>query len=861
MSTQTPCKNKFCGKTGLLLLPLRYTIAASDEGHAEFPALSGSLGQGVTDKALNTAAYTVRMLRRGYLYVMAKRRGKLKWDSAWAVNAQGYIARIPLGEEVAPPEFSCDPNTHGVNASLISVDKANDVSELKVLFLPSPLTKAMLLKIESDSKLHGMLQSFQAKAAVQPHAILPADLPAQVAEFRSVQGDGRKLALRFNGHLYPFFGENARLVKNQPYPYTGRLKNLQTELSNKKGLAIVLHDPIGITQELNTWRNASINRLNRLMQASTPFYGTYTNEQLMAIITSVEKAEGLIKQGAISQREPKLGVSLEDLAAEAKKHPYRMVDLRGTPPDTIYKSRAEYERKRAEWHQQNAKRIGDAAWAKYAKRLLPKSLYQGTNQGFQHTATACDALNEQRARDQLLWLNAELLHNTLALYDDQHLPSGIACAGEVGLCVHGINSNLSGQGWLNQQMDATSLKPATLLLNSMLLNQKQAKEEFVKAGGLSGGLTDVLGKGQEGLKGISDLWAKANDLANAATQNGQNHAVVSVSHLGGLSLLMVQAGHGLLAKPALGKFMDRYIARSSVIQTLLKLSLGKILTQDLEAAYPSPQAYASKAQAASKAVRQQVNKLLTDASKGNDLNGLRFGTVVAMLEMFNILLKSKSLADSPGQKAVWELTAASLGMGAVLLELTGGVCERMSKSGNTVVANSGHVTTAALKLGAGALGAVGGIIGGIVDFDSAADAQKKAGKNQFSPLAAVYALRGIVSISGALVSAGIALGAAGPFLQWQLARTKTQLWAWSLEALLSASRYLAMERMALLLLRGARLFTVAGVALTVAIWLFSDNALESWCDKSCLRKDRSNNGFGNAQEEQAALDAAVLEVS
>ena len=855
MSEPTQCKNKFCGKKGLLLLPLRYAVAASDAGHAEFAELSGNLGKGVADKKLGSAAYTVRMLRHGYLYVMAKRKGKLKWDSAWAINSQGYIARIPLGETVAPLAFSCNPETHGVNASMISVEKAEDVSELKVLFLPDPLTKAALLKVETDSKLHGMLQSFKAKAVAQPHAMLPAELPTTVAEFRSLQGDGRKLAPRFNGHLHPFFGQDVSLVRNQPYPYTGRLQNLQTELVNKKGLAIVLHDPLGIVQELNNWRNASINRLSKLMQGTTSFYGSYTNEQLLAIITAVDNAEQQIRQGAISQREPKLGVSLDDLAAEAKKRPYSMPDLRGTPPDAIYKNRAEYEHKRAEWRKQNAKRIGDAAWSKYAKRLQPKSMYQGVAQGFQLVAQACDVLNELRAHDQLQWLNDALLHNTLALYDDNHLESGIASSAQIGVCIHGINSCLSGQGWLNQQLDAKNLTFGTMLLNALLLNQKKAKEEFVAAGGLSGGIVDAAGKWQEGLKGVSDMWAKVNDLANAIVQSGQNNGVVSVSHLGGISLLMVQSGHALLANLPGGKFIDRQIARSNVLHALLKLSLGKVLSKELEAAYPSPQAFNSKTYAVSKATRNQINKLLTDASKGNDFNGLRFGSVVAVLEMANVLLKSNSLKDSPGQKAAWELTAASLGMGAVLLELTGGVCERMAKGRNAALVSSSHVGTAALKLGAGALGAVGGIIGGVVDFDSAKDMK---GKN--TGLVFIYALRGVVSLSGALVGAGIAIGASGPFLQWLLARTKTKLWAWSLEALLSASSYLAAERMALLLLRGARLFTFAGVGLTLAIWMFSDDALESWCDKSCLRKDRSSSSFGKTEEEMAALDAAVLEV-
>ncbi|SCK08586.1 T6SS effector BTH_I2691 family protein [Vogesella sp. LIG4] len=860
MSEPTQCKNKFCGKKGLLLLPLRYAVAASDAGHSEFAELSGNLGKGVADKKLGTAAYTVRMLRYGYLYVMAKRKGKLKWDSAWAVNSQGYIARIPLGEVVPPPAFSCNPETHGVNASLISVEKAEDVAELKVLFLPDPLTKAALLKIESDSKLHGMLQSFQAKAVAQPHAVTPAELAGTVAEFRSLQGDGRKLAPRFNDHLHPFFGQDVDLVKNQPYPYTGRLKNLQTELVNKKGLAIVLHDPLGIVQELNNWRNASINRLSKQMQATTPFYGTYRNEQLMAVITGVDKAEEQIRQGAISQREPKLGVSLDDLAAEAKKHPYSMPDLRGTPPDAIYKNRAEYERKREEWRKQNGKRIGDAAWAKYAKRLLPKTMYQGVQQGFQQTTQACDVLNEQRAHDQLLWLHDALLHNTLELYDDNHLESGVAGSGQIGMCIHGINSCLSGQAWLSQQMDATSLKPATLLLNSLLLSQKKAKEEFVAAGGLSGGIADAAGKWQEALKGVSDLWAKVNDLANAITLSGQNNGVVSVSHLGGISLLMVQGGHALLANLPGGKFIDRQIARSNVLHALLKLSLGKIVSKELEAAYPSPQAFNSKTYAVSKATRNQINKLLTDASKGNDFNGLRFGAVVAVLEMANVLLKSNSLKDSPGQKAAWELTAASLGMGAVLLELTGGVCERMAKSGNNTLVSGSHVGLGALKLSAGALGAVGGIIGAVVDFDSAADDMAKAGGRR-TTLSRAYQLRGIVSISGALVGAGIAIGAAGPFFEWLLVRSKGEFAKVILTGATEVSAFLATERIALLLLRGARLFTVAGIGLTIAIWMFSDDALESWCDKSCLRKDRSTAGFGIGKEEMAALDAAVLEVS
>lgn len=67
-------------------------------------------------------------------------------------------------------------------------------------------------------------------------------------------------------------------------------------------------------------------------------------------------------------------------------------------------------------------------------------------------------------------------------------------------------------------------------------------------------------------------------------------------------------------------------------------------------------------------------------------------------------------------------------------------------------------------------------------------------------------------------------------------------------------------RMDQIRLRRARLFTVAGVALTVAVWLFSDDAQKGWCNRSCLRKDRKNEGIKNVQDETAALAKAVQEV-
>lgn len=473
-------------------------------------------------------------------------------------------------------------------------------------------------------------------------------------------------------------------------------------------------------------------------------------------------------------------------------------------------------------------------------------------------AEPAQKLQETRTRDLQQWLDSPLLHDTLALYDKEHLVSGIACTDQVGLCLHGLNSCPIGQAWLNRQADSKSLDESNLLLNGMLLYFKPAIDAFLKSGVLSGVSMDKV---QESLKAVTDVWAKFNDLAQSAGKGGQHGSTVTTTQLGGVNLLLVQGGHVMLANMPGGKFLDQRIARSKVLHGLLKLSMGKVLTKELDAAYSWHQAMLqARTGAAQQAQSKQINAMLKTASGSSDMNSLRFGVLVALLELGNVLLKVGAQHNSPSTRAAVELSAASLAMGAVLLEITGGICEKMSTDNNLSLASSAKVTTSALKLTAGGLGAVGGVIGGILDFDSAADElAKRRGKT--SMLFAVYALRGTVSISGGLVSAGIALGAAGPFLEWLLAKTNGPFYKTVLRFAIKTSATLAAERMALMLLRGARLFTVAGVALTVAIWLFSDDALEDWCDKSCLRKDRKNEGFKNAQEESAALDKAVLEVS
>ncbi|MNP14358.1 hypothetical protein D3C76_1066790 [compost metagenome] len=50
-----------------------------------------------------------------------------------------------------------------------------------------------------------------------------------------------------------------------------------------------------------------------------------------------------------------------------------------------------------------------------------------------------------------------------------------------------------------------------------------------------------------------------------------------------------------------------------------------------------------------------------------------------------------------------------------------------------------------------------------------------------------------------------------------------------------------------------------GIALTLIIYLFEDDALEKWCKRSCFRAEKNSRLYGE-QEELSALHSAFSEV-
>ena len=139
----------FCEKQGLPILPLRPAVARRDlEGLG--PAaldLPTTLGSGLVDIALpaDSAKYTGRLLRPGYLYTFNELRGE--W-TAYLVTGYGYLYEFDV-EDITPPdadriEFSCFRTGEEYIARCITIPDAANAGAVWLGFSDTAWTPAVL---------------------------------------------------------------------------------------------------------------------------------------------------------------------------------------------------------------------------------------------------------------------------------------------------------------------------------------------------------------------------------------------------------------------------------------------------------------------------------------------------------------------------------------------------------------------------------------------------------------------------------------------------------------------------------------------------------------------------------------------
>lgn len=194
MPCTTPCSN--CSRQGLALLFVRYAagFSATARGMAVLRALqpTGRLKAQPGRVAMKTVIPGVRMLRPGFLYLRVARVGLTPEWQGYVVHPHGYLASFdPHLPEHAKANPACEVQTRGAIMSLVWIQDAKTVTDLRYMFHPDPVSWRHL-KEHIEPNRDKYMQRFDVAgwvkgATAQNDTCLPHELSSRVLEFAALE--------------------------------------------------------------------------------------------------------------------------------------------------------------------------------------------------------------------------------------------------------------------------------------------------------------------------------------------------------------------------------------------------------------------------------------------------------------------------------------------------------------------------------------------------------------------------------------------------------------------------------------------------------------------------------------------------
>jgi len=710
---------KFCKPAGYKFLPLRYAVVCGAEPAqaSMWPDLVYPLGEGVVEQKLAKSRYTVRLLREGFLYVLVSRTsGASDWQG-YAVTAAGMLASFPVGKPpVAQPVFTCDLATEGVGASMVSIERIEEVKSIHMLFSPDVLPVDMLEKREKD-KL-GM-QAMPRNWKGQPHALDARALEQWVAEFKlntngmaSVASTDPKLTARapLARQLFPLMGgpgEEKPLFDQ----HGKRLSALIKQLEELKSCAFVLWDAVGITQELNQWHRHIADEINVLLKS---------HEREVEISNRITGLKAVVEAQAS--------------VTPASSYPdaYRAAKI-GTPPEYVA-----WARDPGAWVKAQKK----AAWANYDSCYdEPKRV--GTMNVVQASITPQFPLAEQRFADLDKWLTSRALLDAFAHYSPTSVECGLLFHTQVSLCTYALASSESGEKRLRAWRADVELQNNNLMARQMLFNQEAAIAEVRQALSKLKGQAQIDGAGlQAALSNTTALFDKANDMAALANEGHLvPGAAGNAAKLLSAPLFISAVGQSVFTgtNPAMDKVYAFLIYMRGGARSFLQGSADALIGL-FDAIYPSKAELPLEQAQSQRAALQKVMQ-----GKSSDFAALHFGAAIAVIEGVNLYYKHAA-NQKPGVngRTGAELFAAyAATAGATSIALAN--LAKLTKNGAKWIEH--------LKL---TNGVMGGFVAGVMAWENGVDAIHAAQQKRpllAALLAAKSTFYGLVAVGSVLIGA------------------------------------------------------------------------------------------------------------
>lgn len=925
MSGMKDCK--FCDKRGLLWLPLRYGAVGSAQPAAlnSLPKLSGKLGQGVSDLALTHAKYAVRMLRAGYLYVLIERKGIKYWD-AYKVLEDAFLYKFnPEEPPRTEPTFSCDRSTCGINASMVAIPEALEVPNVWSLFTPTPLTKAKLDEYKVNAAKYvgeGKLQTFSPAgwlqgSTLQPHTLLAPELFTQVAEYLLFAQPGNPyesvLGKALEVQLFPA-GKDAYAgtPPDDKGQYFGRLGGLYNTIRRIGHTAFVLHDHIGLTQELNDFRNAPLEGLEHYL-AATDEYGA-SNQQRLQVHEAIEEVKTGLHAGIVNDSHEFLAQheASSDQFFERRRALAHQLRLQGRAGDAAaleadvdrsLKTRAaNYEAEIV-----HAKQRAAATWKnKYENRLDTgemTSFYVALNS---RSKTAFE-VGASRAEDHLKWFESNRLVSAFDVFDKANSSSGYNFAMESALCSLGLSSCKLGEDKIDAWINAPQVDRKNLYMRGLYYNNDEliaaARQAFVDIQAAAGPEEFASGIASahvlKATKGLVDGFKKVDSAFDEWARNqGQTYSkrwstgreVVLCHKFSDVTRAVFRAGvGGTFDKVLTARLSGWLYARLGAVtealaynEAMLTIPKEKITSHRAERAAKRAEARrmdkaADKAAKVAAQVDGSLETLIADAQakmrekaltlsqiRGtpadqlptNNYHQTRLGVLLGCIEM--IALGEKLSHFENNSKGWLEVGGSTMAVGSIVLDTYYSAAKSIREikpyRGIGAINKGADIVRGGFKLGAGVLGLGAGMCGVVLDIMKAKETEDRA-------LMWIYGLR---STTG-FVSGGLTIAAAFSYCQPMLANAAKGFAHHSLRfrALTTAASLAGRLVMRVRLLVWVARWNWAGLAFTaveIGYLSLKDDDLQNWCEMCVFRKDKKYKNWLGREVRSEHFEGATKEL-
>lgn len=822
-------------KRAVAILPLRYGVIGSTNPEAASqlaPDLPDNLGQRLRDSniPLSGARYAVRTLREGYLYLWTQRL-----EDEWRCEGAYRTYDSGLCKPLAPPDPDAAATYRArldLGERVIQITDPEDVSEARLLFTPDLLTPRMLEKIRSDSRLRNTLRRLDIRRLLQActhteHVIDPERFDSVIAE--AIAQTAPELDAVLAEQLF---------VAPRGYDVlAGSTRRLALSQSHAQGFAVVLDDPIGITQELNAWRNDSATVLSEFMQQKDS--EGVDNQRKHTIAFAIDNLKTTLaeqtQQHYIAHNNT-VGVRYTD--PEYAAHNAHMVSA-SAGNYRSYRNPADQQRQEQLAIEQAHQHSWDGKYGKY----LDEPRRQAFLADYQAVVAHADALKDARAADHLLWLKSPALLDALAHYDRRDSANGLLFEAQLGVAVVGMNATQAGDALLATWSAADSVDLSNLFWRGLAQNQSATQEEVDQLLAQRNRLPALSREALLGLtQGLTDIFDKSHALVTETHFD----APPTVFHLSGAAMLINTFGSRLLQSNKV-PLVDAPI--NYLLALLFKARLGKMGQQfhlESRGGIPLSQGVKAKIDAS---VAKSFTVGIGPGANAHRLE-LRLGATLGLLQLWNLKVKFEKAGEGGREKL--ELGAALVAVTAAVLELGVVAVSRAESNKTQAVQQAGRVMGSGLRLSAGVLAGGVALVGAVLDVQDGLGAWS----NNKKSFAHIYFLRAAAQFGSAYFSAAIGLAVAGPFLEYLLKKHASNfILIKLLEPALSASTALSL-RMAFML-RWCIRINVSIFVLTVALELLLPNALQQYLEHSTFRKNRDTGTPKTEEQELKNLRKAI----